>query len=140
MKTKITLDEQKILNKVTSDKFGKLVSLEWKRLLDRYTPRQDGLLIQNYKLLPFAIWYKEPYAHYIYMGEKYVDPEYNVGGFYSSDFGWWSRPGIKKVPSGEMLQFKTSGTSDHWDEKAAKSGELRKLYRTLNNALQSGRF
>lgn len=140
MNVKIDLNEQKILNKVTSDKFGKFVSLEWKRLIDRYTPRQDGLLIQNYKILPFAIHYKEPYAHYIYMGEKYVDPKYGVGGFYSPTRGWFSRPGIKKVPSGEMLQFKTSGTSDHWDEKAAKTGELNKLYRTLNNALQSGRF
>lgn len=133
-------DDFGILANLKSDEFGKYTALQWKRLIDKYTPRKDGQLIQNYEILPFAIWYKEPYAHYIYMGEKYVDPEFNVGGFYSSDYGWWSRPGVKKVPSGEKLQFKTSGTTDHWDEKAAKSGELNKLYNTLIEALISGRY
>lgn len=137
--SEIKLDETKILNKVTNDKFGLLVANEWKRLIDKHTPRDVGMLIQNFELLPFGIWYKEVYAHYVYIGEKYVDPIYGVGAFYSPDYGFWSRPGVQKKPSGEKLKFKGQGT-DHWDEKAAKSGELDKLYRTLNNALQSGRF
>lgn len=137
--SEIKLDERKILNKVTNDQFGMQVSREWKRLIDKYTPRDLGYLIQNYQLLPFAIWYKEIYAHYAYMGEKYVDPIYGVGAFYSPDYGFWSRPEVEKIPSGEKLKFKGFGT-DHWDEKAAKSGELDKLYRIINNGLSTGQF
>lgn len=139
METIIKLDEAKIKDKVTNDQFGMQVSREWKRLIDKFTPRKTNMLIQNYQLLPFAIWYKENHSHYIYMGEKYIDPDYGVGAFYSPGYGFWSRPGVKKIPSGQKLEFEGQGT-DHWDEKAAKAGQLNKLYRTLNNGLQSGHF
>ena len=58
--SEIKLDETKILNKVTNDKFGLLVANKWKILIDKYTPRDVGMLIQNFELLPFGIWYKEP--------------------------------------------------------------------------------
>lgn len=141
---RIDLNEPKILQKVTSDRFGLEVSNQWKKLIDPYTPYDTGTLIQNVKKLPFALHYKEPYAHYIYMGEVYVDPVYKVGGFYNESYGWWSRPGVEKVPSGrQFAKFNTNHNpkaTDHWDEVAAESGQLNKLYRTLNNALQSGRF
>ena len=142
--SEIKLDENKIKGKVTNDNFGLLVSKTWKDLIDPYTPWDTGMLMQNVEQKPFLLHYKEPYAHYIYMGEVYVDPKYKVGGFYNPDYGWWSRPGVEKVPSGrKFAKFNKNHNpkaTDHWDEVAAENGQLDKLYRTLNNALQSGRF
>lgn len=58
------------------------------------------------------------YGHYQYEGEKYVDPKYGVAAFYSEDYGYWSRPGIEKVPSGEPLFYQSPEAEAHWDEKA----------------------
>ena len=142
--SEIKLDENKIKGKVTNDNFGLLVSKTWKDLIDPYTPWDTGMLMQNVEKKPFLLHYKEPYAHYIYMGEVYVDPIYKVGGFYDPTYGWWSRPGVEKVPSGrKFAKFNKNHNpkaTDHWDEVAAENGQLDKLYRTLNNALQIGRF
>lgn len=142
MKLRIDLNEPQILKKVTSDKLGLLVSHEWKRFINPYTPRDTGLLEQNVTELPFALHYKEPYAHYQYEGIVYVDPEYQVGAFYNPQYGFWSRQGVKKVPSERPLQYQKNNpyATDHWDVKAAQAGQLNKLYRTINNALQSGRY
>ena len=110
MELRIDLNEPQILQKVTSNKFGLLVSHEWKRLINPYTPRDTGLLEQNVTELPFKLHYKQPYAVYVYNGE---DMQFQKNNPYSTD---------------------------HWDIKAAQAGQLNKLYRTINNALQSGRF
>lgn len=142
MKVKIELNEPKILRKVTNDRFGLFVANEWKRILDPYTPKDTGLLMQNVELTPWQIKYNEPYSAYMYYGEVYVDPVYNVGGFYSPRYGFWSRPGVKKVPSGRTFEFQKNNpySTDHWDIKAEQAGQKSKLYKTLNNALQSGNF
>ena len=44
MNVRIDLNEPKILAKVQNDRFGLLVSNEWKRLIDPYTPRDTGTL------------------------------------------------------------------------------------------------
>ena len=58
------------------------------------------------------------YGHYQYEGIVYVDPVYNVGGFYDEEYGWWSRPGIEKVPSDRPLFYGRDTAEAHWDEKA----------------------
>lgn len=143
LNVEIKLDERRVYGKVHSNRFGKYVALEWKRLIDPYTPRDTGMLQTNIRIEPFRIEYKSPYAHYMYEGEIYVDPELKVGGFYSSTYGWFSRPNVKKIPSGRSFNYsksKNPSATDHWDEVAAKSGQLNKLYQTLNNALQNGNF
>lgn len=141
---RVNIDGEKIAERLTNDRFGRLVSTEWKRLIDPYTPWDTGQLMQNVEILPFALHYKQPYAHYIYTGEVYVDPVYKVGGFYDPMYGWWSRPGVEKVPSGRSFaHFNTNhnpNATDHWDEVAAMSGQLDKLTQTLENALQSGQY
>ena len=144
MHLKIDLNEPKTRQKVTSDSFGLLVSHEWKRLLDPYTPRRDGLLMENVQLSPWQIKYVEPYSAYMYYGEIYVDPIFAVGGF-TNDGGitWFSRPGVEKIPSGRHFNYSKAlnpFATDQWDIKAAEAGQLNKLYRTLNSALQSGKF
>lgn len=140
----IDLNQEGIYDRLTNDRFGLLVSREWKRLIDPYTPWDTGMLMQNVEYLPFAIHYKEPYAHYIYTGEVYVDPIYGVGGFYDPQYGWWSRPGVEKVPSGRTFAHFNRNHNpmaiDHWDEVAAQNGQADILARTLTNALQSGQY
>lgn len=141
---RIDLDEAGILKRVQNEKFGMLAANEWKRLIDPYTPHDTGTLQSNVIIRPFEIEYNSRYAHYIYTGEVYVDPLFNVGGFYSPNYGWWSRPGIKKKASGRSFKHFNTNTNpnatDHWDEVAANSGQLDKLSRTLTSALNSGNF
>lgn len=114
MNLQIDLNEPRIREKVTSDKFGLLVSNEWKRLIDPYTPRDTGVLMgitgQTVDIQPFKLHYKSKYAERVYYG-------------YDMNF-----------------QKKNPYSTYEWDVKAEEAGQKDKLYRTLNNALQSGRF
>ncbi len=110
MNLRIDLNEPKILEKVTGDRFGLLVSNEWKRLIDPYTPRDTGVMQDTAVLGAFYIHYKTPYATRIYYGE------------------------------GFNFQKKNPYSTYEWDVKAEQAGQKDKLYRTLNNALQSGQF
>ena len=114
MNVRIDLNEPKILAKVQNDRFGLLVSNEWKRLIDPYTPRDTGVLMgitgQTVDILPFKLHYKSKYAERVY---------------YGSDMNF---------------QKKNPYSTYEWDIAAEKAGQKDKLYRTLNNALQSGRF
>lgn len=115
MNVRIDLNEPKILAKVQNDRFGLLVSNEWKRLIDPYTPYRTGKLIgvtgQTVDELPFKLHYKATYASYVYFSN-----------------GW------------NFYKEKSPYATDHWDIKAANAGQLDKLTRTLNNALQSGQY
>ena len=108
---KIDLNEPKILDKVKNDRFGLFLAQEWKRLISPYTPRREGTLEDTAQVRPFEIEYIQPYSAYVYYGETF-------------NFRRDSNP---------YATFK-------WDNAAAKNGQKDKLYRTLNNALQSGRF
>jgi hypothetical protein len=114
MSLRIDLNEPRILEKVQSDKFGLLVSHEWKRLIDPYTPRDTGVLMgitgQTVDVKPFELHYKSPYATAVYYGENMTFQRINP---YSTH---------------------------HWDKAAEGAGQKDKLYRVLNNALQSGQY
>jgi len=114
MYLKIDLNEPNILEKVKSDKFGLLVSHEWKRLIDPYTPRDTGVLMgitgQTVDILPFKLHYKSKYAERVYYGR---------------DFNF---------------QHKNPYSTYEWDFAAERAGQKDKLYRVLNNALQSGQY
>ena len=114
MNLRIDLNEPRIREKVTSDRFGLFVSNEWKRLIDPYTPRDTGVLMgitgQTVDIQPFKLHYKSKYAERVY---------------YGSDMNF---------------QKKNPYSTYEWDIAAEKAGQKDKLYRTLNNALQSGRF
>ena len=114
MNLRIDLNEPRIKEKVTSDRFGLLVSNEWKRLIDPYTPRDTGVLMgitgQTVDIHPFKLHYKSKYAERVYYG-------------YDMNF-----------------QKKNPYSTYEWDKAAANAGQLDKLTRTLNNALQSGQY
>lgn len=111
MNVRIDLNEPKILAKVQNDRFGLLVSNEWKRLIDPYTPRDTGTMQNNVRFYPFKIHYfTEGYPEKVYYG-------------YDMNF-----------------QKKNPYSTYEWDKAAANAGQLDKLTRTLNNALQSGQY
>ena len=99
--------------------------------MQRYMPRRDGELIRRTNALnEVSAGSGEvhvydptlPYAHYMYMGEKYVDPVWRVGGFYGilpdKEGQWWSRRGVTKVPSGEPLHYSNPEAVSLWDVEA----------------------
>ena len=110
MELRIDLNEPQILQKVTNDRFGLFVSNEWKRLIDPYTPRDTGTMQDSASLNPWRIHYKQKYAERVYYGKDMT------------------------------FQKKNPYSTYEWDKAAEEAGQKDKLYRTLNNALQSGRF
>ena len=109
----LQLDESKIIRKVTNDNFGELVSKTWKDYLDPYTPEDSGLLMGKIGANAKILPWKIWYA---------VD--------YAEAVYYETRP----------VTYKKQTATSQWDKKAAQAGQLNNLYRTLNNALQSGRF
>lgn len=110
MYLRIDLNEPRILQKVQGDRFGLFVSNEWKRLIDPYTPRDTGLLEETARLEPWRIHYIQPYAQAVYYG-------YDM-----------------------FFQKKNPYSTFEWDHSAANAGQKDKLYRVLNNALQSNKI
>ena len=111
MNLRIDLNEPRIREKVTSDRFGLFVSQQWKKQIDPYTPRDTQTMQNNVRFYPFKIHYfTEDYPEKVYYG-------------YDLNF-----------------QKKNPYSTYEWDKAAEKAGQKDKLYRTVNNALQSGRF
>lgn len=110
MNLRIDLNEPKIRAKVSGDPFGLFVSNEWKRLIDPYTPRDTGTMQGSARVQPWKIHYTANYSQYVY------------------------------YMSNAKFQKKNPYSTYEWDIAAEKAGQKDKLYRTLNNALQSGRF
>lgn len=117
MEVKIDLNEPKIIKKVTNDRFGLFVSNEWKRLIDPYTPRDTGTMQDTAQIQPWQI---------IYRGAKTKNGKYYAAYVYYN--------------KGANFQHKNPYSTYEWDIKASQAGQLDKLYRKLNDALQSGNF
>ena len=117
MNLRIDLNEPRIREKLTSDRFGLFVSNEWKRLIDPYTPRDTGVLQDTAQIQPWQI---------IYRGSKTTNGKYYAAYVYYN--------------KGANFQKKNPYSTYEWDIAAEQAGQKDKLYRTLNNGLQSGRF
>lgn len=116
MNVRIDLNEPQILAKVQNDRFGLFVSNEWKRLIDPYTPRDTGTMQDKAKIRPWEIVYDAKAEN----GKSYASAVYYGYGF--------------------KFKKKNPYSTYEWDKAAANAGQLDKLTRTLNNALQSGQF
>lgn len=88
-----------------------------------FVPFRQGPLREN-------IWYPEgleggeiewntPYAHYMYEGVKYINPDTGFSGYEGSD-GMWGGWSGEKIPTQQKLHYYTEGTGDHWLERAAE--------------------
>lgn len=88
------------------------------RYMSQFVPGgMNSHLNQNVSLATDGsfVMYNGPDAHYLYNGNLYVDPKYGKGAFFSEDYGFWSRPGISKIPTERQLNYHTPGTGAHWD-------------------------
>lgn len=140
VQAEVKLNMPRILDKVENDRFGMFLAREWKRNINPYTPHRDGNLERDVVYRPFEVEYMSPYSHYQYEGNLYVDPLYKVGGF-TRDGGitWFSRPGIKKVPTSTPLNYlkdHNPQATDHWDQAAEKAGQKEKLIEVANDYLR----
>ncbi len=86
---------------------------------DPLVPFQQGAL-RNSVDYPEGVYggevaWNTPYAHYQYIGEVYGQniPVYDGDGNLT---GYFFTP--KKSPTGRPLKYHTSGTTDHWFDKA----------------------
>lgn len=71
-------------------------------------PRKSGIMSANTREDGInMVVVATPYAHYQNVGEIYIDPVYKKGAFFNQNYGFWSRPGVKKIPSGR--KFATYG-------------------------------
>lgn len=69
------------------------------------------------------VWIYDPeleYSHYQYVGKKYVDPITGKGAFYSPEYGFWSRPGVPKVPTDIPLVYSQPNAVSLWGEVAIR--------------------
>ena len=85
------------------------------RYMDKYVPKDTGALRENVTIEADKITYESPYAHYQYIGKLYVDPITKKGAFYDEDYGYWSRPGVKKV--GTNIDLVHPDGYSHWDRQ-----------------------
>ena len=76
--------------------------------MDKYVPYEEGNLRTLVEEGNNYIKYYSPYAHYMYEGILYVDPETGSS---------WARKDVTKVPTGKPLVYHTAGTGSHWDKR-----------------------
>lgn len=143
----VKFEWNKSVKQLQSDKTGGkkgrfFLANEAKRLMDPYVPAQNLALAQNTRIYlegeRGVIEYQSPYAHYQYVGEKYIDPKTGASGFFVEGVGWRGRSGVAKVPSGKKLnynKFRHPLATSHWDEAmmTARKDDLVKAYQDYLN-------
>ena len=133
-KVQIKLKKAQIREKLQNDKLGRYTAKTWHKLMEPYTPRNNGLLYRNVRYQPFQIHYYSEYANYMYEGKVYVDP---VTG------SPWARKNVRKIPTARTFSYRKTMSpyaTDHWDIVAEKAGQKDKLYRSINRAIRSGKY
>lgn len=120
------VQKQQILNEFGLDcgRTQKVIDSTFMSYIDKYMPadEEEQLISAMYNSTrpgSGEININAPYAHYQNEGIKYVDPIFKVGAFYDPISGrFWSRPGVKKIPSGEKLNYHGGPLrGDHFTER-----------------------
>lgn len=105
--------------------------------MDKYVPKDTGLLSENVDVGNNKITYESPYARYHYHGKKMV-MENGKSAFYSPDYGFWSAPGKSKVLTDEDLNYHTPGTGPFWDKKMV-SAEMQEVVKEVQEYVNRGK-
>lgn len=119
------IQKQQIIDKYGLDngRTQKVIDSSFMGCMDKYMPMDSNQMITSMynstKVGSGEININTPYAHYQHEGEKYVDPKYQKGAFHDPISGrYWSRKGIKKVPSGQRLNYHGGALrGDHFVER-----------------------
>lgn len=83
--------------------------------MDKYVPKDTGMLRDNIIKTKTSVTYNVPYAHYQYIGKLYV-MDNGKGAYYNPDYGYWSKPNTAKKPTDRDLKHNGITTS-YWDKK-----------------------
>ena len=92
-------------------KIHKMIDARFIHYMKLKMPVNSYSLISSVKEVDIGtIQVQSPYAHYMNEGILYVDPKYGYGAIPMKDkdgnlLGFFSRPGVKKVPSGKELNY-----------------------------------
>lgn len=108
------------------------VTNEVLRLSDDYIPFDEGSLKDSGHIEndTDVVWggAVAPYAHYMWEGIVYEDPELHCAGFQVKDGGWRSRKGVQKVPTDRPLEYQGAPMrGDHWVPRMLQNGGLQKI-------------
>lgn len=92
------------------------------RYCDPYVPMRVGNLAQTVDITSECVWYKSPYAHYMYEGIVYGPniPIYEGEGEAKVIVGYYSIPGRKKQPTGKDIVYNHDQhplADSHWDKR-----------------------
>ena len=112
------------LDRILDDSTGLFVASEWSRYFAKYVPMKEGILAQDISIDPYQVTYNSPYAHYQWEGKLYVDPITNKGAFYDPDYGFWSRPGVTKIPTDIPMNYSKEQNplaTSHWEVPAEEA-------------------
>ena len=89
-----------------------------------FAPFREGTLRESGHVIDtdegYRIEWSTPYAHYLYEGVLYVNPQHNASGWMDKYGQWHGWPGAK-TPTEKHLEYHTEGTSDHWIDEAKKA-------------------
>ena len=121
-----SIQKQQIVDKygLEGGRTQKVIDSSFMNLMEPYMPMDDEeqMIMSMYRSTKVGsgeIDINTLYAHYQHEGEKYIDPKYKIGAFHDPISGrFWSRPGVKKVPSGQKLNYHGGALrGDHFVER-----------------------
>lgn len=142
----LSLDTRKLMQRLGIEEQGRVqrvVSEEILHLCDPYVPFSKGFLsdsghVENYTDI---VW-NTPYAHYMYEGIVYEDPELHCAGF-KTENGWRSRKSSEekevpqKVPTERRLEYNNgSRRGAHWVDRMLQNGGRKKVEDTARRAVE----
>lgn len=137
----LSLDTKKLMQRLGIEEKGRVqrvVNETILELCDPYIPFSEGYLkdtghIENNSEI---VW-DGPYAHYMYEGIVYEDPELHCAGF-KTENGWRSRKNVQKVPSDREIHYSNGAhRGAHWVDRMLQNGGRKKVEDAARKAVQS---
>lgn len=103
-------DAAKVLENHGLEKGGRVQAFftnEVMRRSDPYVPFSSGPLKNTARITADmdGIVYNQPYARVHWYGKLMVDPVTKKGAFFSPEYGFWSRPKVKKEQSDRDMEY-----------------------------------
>lgn len=108
-----------------------------KRHMDKYVPKDTGILSENVEEKEDKIIYESEHARYQYHGKLMV-MDNGKGAYYNSDYGFWSKPHSTKVLTDVDLHYHTAGTGSYWDKKMV-SAEMQDVVKEVQEYVNRGK-
>lgn len=119
---------------------GQLVKIcadEILHMSDTYIPFREGALKKSGKIEDGTdvVW-DTPYAHYMWEGIVYEDPDLHCAGF-PTENGWRSRKKVEKVPTDRSIEYQNGKLRGaHWADRMLQDGGLEEIQKKLEEELR----